>query len=902
MKTLPNKSMTIFMTLILLSSIATTIITLPTAEAHSPKWEIPTYAYLSVAPNPIGVGQRLFIVMWLDSVLPGAAVENTIRYHNFKLTITKPDNTVETKEWPLITDTAASQPFLYYPDKVGNYTFKWAYLGETYTWNTANTPGLSAANALYENDTFLPCESKLVTVNVQEQPVYSPPSSYPMPTEYWTRPIEGENSDWWTISSNWLGRQSPQLAEERLRNPEDGVGPVTSHVMWTKPIQEGGVVGGTNNFVEGEGYYIGTTYNRRFNNPIVMYGVLYYTEPESIEVTTNTAGGLTKAVDLRTGQELWSQRIPGPNNLFQFGYVYTSGDNPNMHGTWPGILFTADFGRAFDARTGNPLFNVTFMPVTRSISPTTSVGTEALGEDGAIYLYQINAANKWIAQWNSSKLWTWGTTPTIQKEVIGNIPITPARPTTSAGTGQAWNWNGSAWVAVPSAQATQIATRYDWNITVPELQSNAAIIYTLLDDMMLIRNGTLPTPRVHDPYTVYAINLNASRGQRGQVLWMKNYDPPAVSRSFPGKLIDTVNNVFIGYDKEVSQLVGFSLVNGEQLWTTTLPADSSDFILYSYLGAIGMQTAYGLVYFGGYGGIMHAYDTKTGELVWTYGNGGAGNTTYSGTGLAYGRYPIYPGPIAEGVLYLDTGEHSAQPPLYKDSLVRALNATTGQEIWTLTGWGGHHRREGFAVADGFLVYLNHYDMQIYSIGKGPSAITVEAPKAAVDVGRSLVISGMVTDIAAGTKQNEQAARFPFGVPAVSDESMSDWMRYVYMQKPRPTNVTGVPVEINVVDSNGNYRQIGTVTSNSDGFYTLNWKPDIEGQYTVYASFGGSAAYWPSHAITSFAVDPALPTPAPTQSPPQSAADLYLLPGIIAIIVAILLVGVVLALLVVKKRP
>ncbi len=41
----------------------------------------------------------------------------------------------------------------------------------------------------------------------------------------------------------------------------------------------------------------------------------------------------------------------------------------------------------------------------------------------------------------------------------------------------------------------------------------------------------------------------------------------------------------------------------------------------------------------------------------------------------------------------------------------------------------------------------------------------------------------MVDISAGTKQAEQAARFPNGVPVVADESMSAWMEYVYMQKP-----------------------------------------------------------------------------------------------------------------------
>jgi hypothetical protein len=314
-----------------------------------------------------------------------------------------------------------------------------------------------------------------------------------------------------------------------------------------------------------------------------------------------------------------------------------------------------------------------------------------------------------------------------------------------------------------------------------------------------------------------------------------------------------------------------------------------------------MQTAYGLVYFGGYGGIMHAFNVKTGILEWTYGNGGAGNTTYSGTGLAYGRYPIYPGPIADGVLYLDTGEHSAQPPLYKDSLVRALNASTGQEIWTLTGWGGHHRREGFAVADGFLVYLNHYDMQIYSVGRGPSATTVSAPQDVQPSGKSVLIQGTVTDIAAGTNQNQQAARFPSGVPAVSDISMSEWMEYVYMQKPRPTNTTGVDVTLKVLDPNGNTYDIGTATSDSNGKYSLMWEPPVPGKYTVIAAFAGTKGYWPSYAETALGVaeEPAT-TPGPTNAP-ATVTDMYFIPAVVGIIIAIALATIVIV-LVLRKRP
>jgi hypothetical protein len=198
-----------------------------------------------------------------------------------------------------------------------------------------------------------------------------------------------------------------------------------------------------------------------------------------------------------------------------------------------------------------------------------------------------------------------------------------------------------------------------------------------------------------------------------------------------------------------------------------------------------------------------------------------------------------------------------------------------------------------------MAFANAYDGQAYVVGKGPSAITVEAPKAAIDFGQSLVISGTVTDISAGTKQKEQAARFPQGVPAVSDASQTQWMAYVYQQQPRPTNVVGVPVTLSVVDANGNYREIGTTTT-TDGYFSLNWKPDIEGLYTIYASFKGSESYYPANAISSFAVDPAAPTPIPTAHISPPATENYIIGSTAAIIVAIAIVGA-LILFVSRKR-
>jgi hypothetical protein len=243
MISIKNKSKISAIAIILVLTFSFMLVSLPVAKAHDPPWSIPTYAFLSVQPNPIGVNQTAFVVLWLDRVMPGAALGNNIRFHNFKLEITKPDGSTETMDFPIITDTTSSAYTLYKPEQVGDYTFEFTYPGEHYVWDQTTNPDLSDADATYSGDTFLP-SSRTVTLTVQTEALPEPVLSYPLPQEYWTRPIEGENTDWWTISSNWLGRQSPQLAEGRFRVEPDGVGPKTSHVMWTRPIQDGGVVGG----------------------------------------------------------------------------------------------------------------------------------------------------------------------------------------------------------------------------------------------------------------------------------------------------------------------------------------------------------------------------------------------------------------------------------------------------------------------------------------------------------------------------------------------------------------------------------------------------------------------------------------------------------------------------------
>ncbi|HTY75677.1 MAG TPA: hypothetical protein VMD05_08950, partial [Candidatus Nanoarchaeia archaeon] len=83
--------------LILLLTFPVAMLTLPVSTAHSPPWQIPTFAYTVATPNPVGVGQTAIISMWLTNIFPSELIGNDYRFHNFQLTITAPDGTVAVK-------------------------------------------------------------------------------------------------------------------------------------------------------------------------------------------------------------------------------------------------------------------------------------------------------------------------------------------------------------------------------------------------------------------------------------------------------------------------------------------------------------------------------------------------------------------------------------------------------------------------------------------------------------------------------------------------------------------------------------------------------------------------------------------------------------------------------------
>jgi hypothetical protein len=914
-------------------SMTASMMLVPTAKAAL---TVPDFAYIAVSTNPCGVGQTTEVIMWQNAIIFGAAPTNNIRFQGYKLVVTAPDGANTSETLPTITsDPTSAMDYSFTPTAVGTYILTFIFPGQTYTFPEQITP--IGPNDAYLGAYYEPASAS-TNLTVQSTPIAAIPPT-PLPTTYWMRPIYGENTAWYTLGSNWLGFGSPGYisiaggpnlgANGEEFGPTTNVGPLTSHVMWTKPEASGGVVGQTATTIAGNTYAEGSAYDQKFTNPIIVDGMLIYTEDIS---QTKPASGPTVAVNLQTGQQLWSSTsIPA----LSFAYVYDAED-PNQHGVWPPMLVASGFGAGgtqwtfYDAFTGTNLFTLTNVPAGTALmgpegeylivslvnlAPTEIVG---YGPFGPITV-QIGPPQWYLQEWNSSRIWGNqysgpSTTPDIPPPIsTGQIACNSA----GVPTGQPVNAQWTGGYIFYEGSPTYVPSLYDFNVSLPWLNTatlNGALINSttvlgaIQNDMVLAYAGSFPSngqalffgAKSSAPYETFGINLNAS-GTLGTELWHNTLSAPSGNLTVCWGCIDPVNNVFALEYRETMQYVGYSLTTGQYMWGPTTAQAPLDYYGCQASGSLATTAAYGNIYSSAYAGIVYCYSTKTGNIVWTFGNGpvGSDNSTNSGVETPFGNYPTFLVAIGNGVVYTITSEHTEETPIFKGAVARALNATTGQQIWTLSDYTGEFFTGSYAIADGYSTFFNGYDNQIYSVGRGPSQTTVNVQSFGSDV----VISGTVMDISAGTKQTEQAADFPNGVPCASDASMAAWMGYVYQQQPEPTNFVGVPVQIAVLDSNGNHYPIGTVTTDQSGSFSLTWSPIIPGNFTVYATFAGTNGYWSSYAEAHFYAPAPSPTPAPTASPPTGLASTGTVElGVVAIIIVIIIIGALILVMLSRKRP
>jgi hypothetical protein len=830
-----------------------------------------TYAYIGATPNPVGVGQETLLHIGIMQQLTSTAQG----WDGLTVNVKHPDGSTETLG-PFRTDATGGTGYSFTPPEEGEYILQ-THFPEQVCTSSKLAVGSSVGDTMLES---VSPELTLV-VTTEQVPVYP---EHPLPTEFWTRPIDSQLRGWAPVAGS---RLEPNGFGGELMNPGNAYAPETAHILWNQVLQLGGLAGGD---LGDAGTYTGDAYEGKFTNSLIIQGILIYLKFDTIGGTA--VDNWNVGVDLHTGEILWEKQFhayddPTDTRIYpNFGQIFYW-DSFNAHGTHPYLVCTSSAGGFFAPTAATWHF---FDPLTARYLFTwenAPSGTRLRGPHGEIIIYNVNLGTGRITMWNSSAVidaYWGGTTPDSPNwgswrpqgkvtDAQGSCAVTYATPLGLNGYQWEATMTGSVTGTIVDYKVDDKVVGYDWEYTSSSMFG-----------------GTMGVTSI----TVWGISLKP--GSVGDVLFQETWDAPSewaadVSVSLAAASIDDGAMVF--WAKELTHSVGFSTETGKYIWG---PTESQN-----YLDYLGHQSgmAYGRYFSQGMSGILHCYNATTGDLMWTY----EADDPYNQV-LWSNQWHIRPILIAEGKIYMGTTEHSPVDPLTRGGPFCCVDIETGEEVFRADGlfrqteWGGRA-----IIGDSIIATMDTYDLQVYGIGKGPTELTVSAPDNGVAFGTSVMIRGTVKDVSPGTNSIGSSLRFPSGVSAVSDENQSAWMLYVYKQfeyKPHETWV-GVPVTLFVVDANMNAREIGTATTSAEnGAFAFAYTPDIPGTYYLYAEFEGSKAYYGSHAETAFVVDEALEATPPPTEPPLSVADMYMLPSTIGIIVAIVVVGLLLVMMIRKR--
>jgi PQQ-like domain len=570
---------------------------------------IKTYIFVTAQPDPVGVGQTATVFFALDKIppwFPNGTLSGEY-WQGITITVQKPDGTSQTLG-PFESQSQASgwEPFV--PTQTGNYTFQAHFPGQTLT--VAST------------DTYGPSDSQKATLTVQEEPVPAYPSS-PLPTEYWTRPIDAQLREWNVISGNWLGL-STGTTNSMVNLYSKG--PETAHIAWTKELGIGGLIGGDH---ASDMYYTGLWYFSKIINPVVINGRLYQRTMSGPFQYKGTA-----CIDIRTGEELWNK-----DGVFvSFGSVWYEeigdihGGIPILWGTgditdegivpgWGEGVLSSSTWHMYDASTGDLI---------RTLENAGS-GTAMFGPNGEVLVYMLDTTDHWLARWNSSAITDFIT------YMYGMWQWTPT-------TGPAIDWRDGI----------------DLNVTIPDVQGDYGI--SGIDSGVIYARSTYSMSDWDVVASDVAFDL-----ETGNKLW----GPVNRTKTGAREMLAMADGVFVDWEKTAFRLTGYDVKTGTILWTNETDQLATDF-----LGMVA-SAAYGKLYLGDMGGHIYTLDLKKGNSVWKSVTGSSSfEYPFGRQGLGNAKLLI-----ADGKVYYPTAEVEPFRPYWRGYSVICLDAATGQELW-----------------------------------------------------------------------------------------------------------------------------------------------------------------------------------------------------------------------------
>ena len=827
----------------------------PLPAGVTPTVTLETISYISVRPNPVGVGQPILVNIWVQPPL------HVTRAHTgYSVIFTSPSGK-ETVVGPVNSFTAdTTYWFEYVFDEVGTWKYQFTFDGDYYPsgWylngvryaNLSDVPPVPPGETLATTASFFadtvyykPSKSAKYDLVVQQEQLISWLPS-PLPTDYWTRPISIENREWWIIGGNnpYYGVGGGEGWPENTnayRNNYDFVpyvqGPSSAHIVWKRLGSLSGIFGGaygtSSAFLAygGGAFQFGPTGPGNSGNPNIVYmGRVYQTVVKEMPITVNGSvntlpTNVWQCYDLRTGEIFWELTgITSPPTVISY--------EANVPAV-PGAVFRIGASTNLVSLSGNRL--IKYNPLNGAVNLNITLASPALSSSTVYadpYVLSIQDLGS-AAGANRYRLINWsmlGTSTNFTTRIQRNSNIT--YPFSSLGTA-----DFEAMVAVTAQGQSTSATGVSiGNRFIGVSLTNGQVLWNVTTEMTSGTQGSFSGSTAIADHGKYAIRFNDGKWhcydmRTGNVAW-------------------------------VSELTSYP-------WGT--------------FGAYAAQSAYGLLFYEQYDGVV-AYDWDTGDVVWRF----------SAPSIPYetpyqGQYSWFSDAIvADGKLYSYTVEHSPTAPITRGQRLFCLNATTGAHIWNITG-----ATAPGLVADGYMTGSSYYDGYLYVYGKGKSATTVTASQKTIAKGATVLIEGTVLD---------QSPSQP-NTPCVSKESMTEYMEYLHLQHVHPASVVGVPVALSAIRSDGGFVDIGTVTTNGYyGTFSHAWTPPDEATYTIVASFNGDQSYGSSSAATGLHVGAAVETQEPPNIdlPPDNTMLLY---GILVAVVIAILIGLVAIALVLRKH-
>jgi hypothetical protein len=315
-------------------------------------------------------------------------------YHDLSVNVVPPEGS-NTTFTDLTTDgTGGVGGLEFLPDIVGEYQVQAFYPGEPLT---------GAEDEIYLEATTSP----VTTFVVQEEQIemYSPP---PLPTEYWSRPIYATNYNWAQLGGNWWGLGKPAFMNTGGYDASGNnfnaytQAPNTAHIMWTEPLSFGGQPGEPIEPNQ-ESQYTSTSILYHQSEPIILNGIVYYDHYPNVP---NVRPGRV-AVDIRTGETLWTQEYTGDTLAFgQIMKFHTIQEYGSQSWLW--AMGQDETGayifKLYDPMTGEFVANVTNLPSSLvglfGSSPSGLVDCENSLTQGTVLIHYTDSGN--LAMWNST--------------------------------------------------------------------------------------------------------------------------------------------------------------------------------------------------------------------------------------------------------------------------------------------------------------------------------------------------------------------------------------------------------------------------------------------------------------------------------------------------------------------